>query len=138
MFWFVVLLLIVGGCFFLYHRMVEIEKEIRAGQDVVKTPPVQKPIRDEEGSGPIAPPPVVTAEVGNLAAKAEPVEDEALSLEDEVLSAVVNLPGMKQTELYDGFADVSRKKLQQMLKEMDDAGQIRREKKGSSYLLYPV
>jgi len=58
-------------------------------------------------------------------------------LEDEILAAVNNLPGVKQTELYDSFTDVTKKHLQQVLKEMDDSGKLKREKKGSSYLLYP-
>lgn len=138
MFWFIILLLIVGGCFYLYQRMMAIEEEIRAGQDLVKKPAEQAfqvSVSDDEE---IVSPPVVTAEVEKMASKAEPVVEESMSLEDEVLGAVNNLPGIKQTELYNSFADINKKRLQQLLKDMDDAGQIKREKKGSSYLLFPV
>lgn len=140
MFWFIILLLIVGGCFYLYQKMVVIEEEIRAGQDIVKKPAAKSfheaQAKDEVVE--IVSPPVVTLEVEGMAAKAEPVADDALSLEDEIFSAVENLPGIKQTELYDSFSDINKKRLQQLLKEMDDEGKIKREKKGSSYLLFPA
>lgn len=140
MFWFMMLLLIVGGCFYLYHRMVVIEEEIRAGQAIVKKP-VEKPLQETQSSDDaeeIASPPVVTTEVESMAPKVEPVANDSLSLDDEIFSAIQNLPGIKQTELYNSFADINKKKLQQLLKEMDDEGKIKREKKGSSYLLFPA
>jgi len=140
MFWFIMLLLIVGGCFYLYHRMVVIEEEIRAGQAIVKKP-VEKPLQETQSSEDeesIASPPVVTTEVENMAPKVEPVANDSLNLDDEIFSAIQNLPGIKQTELYSSFADINKKKLQQLLKEMDDGGKIKREKKGSSYLLFPA
>ena len=36
------------------------------------------------------------------------------------------------------FADINKKQLQQLLKDLDDAGKLKREKEGSSYLLYPA
>jgi hypothetical protein len=140
MFWFIILLLIVGGCFYLYHRMVVIEEEIRAGQAIVKKP-TSKSFQDtqsDDEAEEIVSPPVVTTEVENMAPKVEPVANDSLSLEDEIFNAVKNLPGLKQTELYDSFADINKKKLQQLLKEMNDEGKIKREKKGSSYLLFPA
>lgn len=152
MFWFVILLLIVGGCFFLYQKMMEIEREIRAEQEAQQPdseksapPPVVKKDEPEEKEAPKEAvvddginPPLVTPEVESMVAKTETVADESLSLEDEILNAIKNMPGVKQTDLYTSFADVSKKRLQQLLKEMDDNGQLKREKKGSSYLLYPV
>lgn len=135
MFWFVMLLLLLGAGFVLFQKVTDIETEIRSEQAAAKVPEPEARVEREED---VVVPPVVTEEVQNMAASAEPVSDEPASLEDEILAAVVNLPGLKQTELYDSFADVNRKKLQQLLKEMDEAGQLKREKKGSSYLLFPV
>jgi len=143
MFWFIVVLLLAGAGFYFYQKMMEIEREIRTeqevGQVVTEVPPAapaEKPeaVKEEE----VADPPVVTPEVEKMAAKATPVADEDMSLEGEILEAVNNLPGVKQTELYSSFSDVSKKQLQTLLKELDDAGKLKREKKGSSYLLYPV
>jgi len=146
MFWVIVLLLLAGAGFYFYQKMMEIEKEIRAEQEAEKAGGVsqQAEVAKEESPAVAAAeeeysdPPVVTPDVEKMAAKAEPVSDEFLSLEDEILAAVNNLPGVKQTELYTSFADINRKQLQQLLKEMDDGGKLKREKKGSSYLLYPV
>lgn len=142
MFWIIVLLLLAGAGFYFYQKMMEIEKEIRAEQEadagsaeVVAQPqkvapePVVEAVVDSQ---------IVTPEVEKMTSKAEPVADASLSLEDEILAAVKNLPGVKQTEIYTSFADVNRKQLQQLLKEMDDGGKLKREKKGSSYLLYPI
>ena len=148
MFWIVVLLLLAGAGFFFYQKMMAIEQEIRAEQEgdsavepekpteTVESPVAEEEVRkvEEETSDP----PVVTPEVEKMAAKAEPVDDKELTLEDEILAAVQNLPGIKQTELYSSFSDVSKKQLQQLFKEMDDSGKLKREKKGSSYLLYPL
>jgi uncharacterized membrane protein len=67
-----------------------------------------------------------------------PVPDESLSTEDEIIAAVKNLPGIKQTELYESFPDVEKKKFQLAVKQLADKGIVRREKVGSSYQLYPV
>jgi len=140
MFWFIVLLLLAGAGFYFYQKMMDIEREIRAEQEAgqateeVAAASQPEPVPGNQSSDSQ----IVTPEVEKMAAKAEPVVYESLSLEDEVLAAVDNLPGMKQTELYNSFADVSKKQLQLMLKEMDDAGKLKREKKGSSYLLYPA
>ena len=143
MFWFIVVLLLAGAGFYFYQKMMEIEREIRTEQEVgqvvtqvTTAAPAEKPeaVKEEE----VADPPVVTPEVEKMAAKATPVADEDMSLEGEILEAVNNLPGVKQTELYSSFSDVSKKQLQTLLKELDDAGKLKREKKGSSYLLYPV
>lgn len=137
MFWVVILLLVVGGCFYLYKKMTEIEKEIRAGQAIIKKMPSEK-IPVQKIAERVDTPPVVTHEVETMVAKTEPVVSHSLSLEDEVHNAVKNLPGVKQSDLYDSFADVSKKRLQQLLKQMADSGKVRREKQGSTYLLFPV
>jgi hypothetical protein len=136
MFWFIVFLLILGAVFYFYQKMSEIEREIRAGEEIVKKTEPEPPRQEDSELDTV--PPVVSDEVKNMAARAEPVADEPLTLEDEILGAVINLPGVRQTELYDSFADVNRKKLQQLLKEMEESGKIRREKQGSSYQLFPL
>ena len=132
MFWFIVLLLFVGAGFYFYQKMMTIEREIRAEQETEKihvtatdspenksmdTP--QNTIFDSESS-----PPVVATEIS--------------SQEETVLAEVTKQPGLKQTELYSIFADTNKKQLQKMIKEMTDRGVLRREKQGSSYLLYPA
>lgn len=138
MFWFVVLLLLAGAGFYFYQKMMDIEREIRAEQEAeqatseVPAAPAATVQRDTSESS------LVTPEVDKMTTKAVPVADATLSLEDEILAAVENLPGVKQSEIYNSFADVSKNQLQKLLKELDDAGKLKREKKGSSYLLYPV
>lgn len=141
MFWFIVVLLIAGAGFYFYQKMMEVEREIRAEQEAgqpsaeaaAPPAPVPEPVQEEvSGSS------LVTPEVDKMAAKAVPVSDASLSLEDEILAAVENLPGVKQTEIYDSFTDVSKKQLQLLLKELADSGKLKREKKGSGYLLYPA
>lgn len=141
MFWFIVLLLLAGAGFYFYQKMMEIEREIRAEQDAGQASaggaasPASKPepVQDEPSDSQI-----VTPEVDKMTTKVVPVADASLSLEDEILAAIKNLPGVKQTEIYASFADVNKKQLQQLLKELADGGKINREKKGSSYLLYPA
>lgn len=142
MFWFIVLLLLAGAGFFFYQKMMAIEREIRAEQEADSAAEAGEPVKTEapvaEEEEDALDPHVVTPEVEKMTAKAEPVDDDGLSLEDEILIAVKNLPGIKQTELYSSFSDVSKKHLQQVLKDMDDSEKLKREKKGSSYLLYPL
>jgi CHASE3 domain sensor protein len=146
MFWFIVLLLLAGAGFYFYQKMMAIEREIRAEQeaaqaaDIVaaKTTEAETSAGKAEQPTETIDPPVVTPEVESMAAKAEPVVDESLSLEDEVIAAVNNLPGVKQSELYNSFGDVSKNQLQKLIKELADSGKLKREKKGSSYLLYPA
>ena len=139
MFWFIVLLLILGAGFYVYQKLMAIEREIRAEQEAEQTvSDVTKSVTDGEMTGESSEPPLVSPEVEDMIDRVEPVAEGALSLEDEIILAVKNLPGVKQTEIYDSFADVNRKRMQQLLKEMDAAGKIKREKQGSSYLLFPV
>lgn len=168
MFWFIILLLVIGAGFFFYQKMMVIEREIRADMDaqlssvgttqepltddaeseVKKDTDVEPDVAAEPDNSPVVPPetveetaednPIVIPEVEKMVAKIAPVEDEAMSLEDEILAAVTNLPGIKQTELYDSFTDVERKQLQKLIRDMDEAGKLKREKQGTSYLLYPA
>jgi len=145
MFWFIVLLLVVGAGFYFYQKMMAIEREIRAELDAVATTAVVVAAPDKKAVDPepelvketTTDSSTITSAVEKMTSKAEPIADESFSLEDEILAAVKNLPGVKQTELYSSFGDVNRKQLQKMLKKMADAGKLRREKKGSSYFIYP-
>ncbi len=159
MLWFIVLLLLAGAGFFFYQKLTTIEREIRAEQDAeaARAGDISDTSSEQKASGEsteaaqpatpkeevVAEPevsdsPIVTPEVEKLTAKVEPVPDAAMSLEDEVLAAVNNMPGVKQTDMYSSFADVDKKQLQQLFKDMADDGRLKREKKGSSYLLYPA
>ncbi|NOY13013.1 MAG: hypothetical protein GXP51_04830 [Deltaproteobacteria bacterium] len=137
MLWFIVLLLLAGAGFYFYQKMMTIEREIRAEQAAEKNTE-EGPTAVASNSEEDADPQIVTAEIGNLTASVDPVADASYTLEDEILEAISNLPGIRQSELYDSFSDVSKKRLQQLLKQLADDGQLKREKQGSSYLLYPV
>lgn len=138
MFWFIVLLLILGAGFYFYQKMMTIEREILAEQETQQgTAGTTEAVQTEETEQESNDPPVVTPEIEKMAAKAEPVVDELLSLEEEIFAAVQNMPGIKQTELYSSFADVDKKQLQKLLKELGDSGKLQRKKEGSSYQLFP-
>ncbi|MBN1958044.1 MAG: hypothetical protein JXQ81_01795 [Desulfuromonadales bacterium] len=139
MFWFIVLLLILGAGFYIYQKLVAIEREIRAEQEAEESS-LEEPDKSmsDEAVDDLPDPQIVSPEVESMIEKVEPVADGDLSLEEEILLAVKNLPGLKQTEIYSSFSDVNRKRLQQLLKDLDSEGKIKREKQGSSYQLYPV
>lgn len=144
MFWFVVLLLLAGAGFYFYKKMMAIEQEIRSDQDVNEVTASSESASEQEppeavaDTEEVAESPIIVSAVDKMTSKVVPVADASFNLEDEVLAAVKNLPGVKQTELYESFADVNKKQLQQLLKDLDEGGKLKREKKGSSYLLYPV
>ncbi len=126
MFWFILLLLIIGAGFYFYSSMKEVDDEIKESH-------LHSPPGKVEPDDPVTPDVVVVVEpeveIGD-----EPV---AGALETEILRLVTTTPGMKQTDLYPHLADVNRKTVQQTVKELADAGRLCREKSGSSYLLYP-
>jgi len=111
MFCFIVLLLLAGAAFYFYQRLGTVECELDALRDSGRD---------------------VTSEIAPDA----PISSK--TLEDDIIAAVVGQAGIKQTELYSLFTDIDNKELQQQLKEMADKGALRREKQGSSYLLYPL
>lgn len=129
MVWFVVLLLLAGAGFYFYQKLIGIEREIRAEQEAEKARATVVKARQEP-----------QIEVNDEAVKVEPVveSEEGAGLETQIVAAVAEQPGVKQTELYMKFAEVNKKQLQQLLKEMADSGVLKREKKGSSYLLFPA
>ncbi len=134
MFWFIVLLLIVGGGFYFYQKMMTIEREIRAEQDAAKAEMARAKGADSQ---------VKEAAVKQTFSQKSSLENKAPDLSDEdataeaVLAEVISHPGIRQADFYRLFADMNKKQLQQLIKELADKGVLRREKQGSSYLLYP-
>ena len=134
MFWFIVLLLILGAGFYFYQKLMVIEREIRAEQEndlfaqqESKSPEVVDEVQDSVLQ-PASEPQKVTNKPAVLQG------DDALDV--MLLEQIRQQPGIKQTELYSLFPDAGKKQLQQLLKEMNDTGRINREKQGSSYLLF--
>lgn len=130
-FWFLLFLVVVAGGIYLYQRLLAIEQEIRQEQQaqtteksnetpVVKVAPVIEPIKE------------------GITSSEQEESDEPVSLEESLLTVINDLPGLLQTELYALFPDRERKKLQTLLLKLDRNGLIRREKKNSSYRVFPV
>ena len=134
MFWFVLLLLLVGAGFYFYRKMMSIEREIRAEQEVemASDTMAQEPVVVEDVESETAAAVVVEKKEETSAGEIEPAR-----VEEKVLAAIAKQPGIKQTELYTIFSAENKKQLQRVLKEMADNGQLKREKEGSSYLLFP-
>lgn len=130
MFWFVVLLLVVGAGFYFYQKMMAIEREIRAEQ-VAENEHVSPGPEPENPAADAVQPRSLDRESGTATA----VQEQS-PIKEAIISAVAENPGIKQTELYLLFADTSKKQLQKLIKNMADNGVLRREKQGSSYLLY--
>lgn len=135
MFWFIVLLLFVGAGFYFYQKMMTIEREIRAEQKIEKAhiAAVQEPDKRMEET-----PQKTVFDSETSPAPVVPERAETSSLEATIFAKVTEQPGIKQTELYPLFAATNKKQLQQSIKKMADKGVLRREKQGSSFLLYPV
>ncbi|MCW8859102.1 MAG: hypothetical protein OQK97_05295 [Deltaproteobacteria bacterium] len=133
MFWFIVLLLIVGAGFYFYQKMMTIEREIRAEQDgEILTQ------GEDEKAAVVADQQPAPAEINDDFTAINNIKELlADSLESLLQQQINQKPGMAQSDIYSIFPDVSKKKLQQVLKEMADEGRIKRKKQGSSYLLSP-
>jgi hypothetical protein len=125
MFWFILLLLIIGTGFYLQSSAREVEDEIKSLQE---QPCATKDVK-----------PVVESNVPPSTEPEDLVKEPAATdpLISQIIEIVENNPGMKQTELYPQVSDVSKKVLQQTLKELADGGCLKREKNGSTYLLFP-
>ncbi|MBE9486045.1 MAG: hypothetical protein KAT62_05920 [Desulfuromonadales bacterium] len=134
MFWFILLLLLAGAGFYFYQKMMTIEREIRAEQEVEMasaTTAQEQPVVVEDVESETAAA-VVEKKEETPAGGIEPAR-----VEERVLAEIAKQPGIKQTELYTIFSAENKKQLQRVLKEMADNGQLKREKEGSSYLLFP-
>ncbi|MFK5925827.1 MAG: hypothetical protein QM483_04260 [Desulfuromusa sp.] len=138
MFVFIVLLIVAGACFYFYQRLAALEQEIRAEQARAKatavTPEPQKSTKEDSSSAildQVKPAPAPVQKV--LVAMSKET-----SLEESIIAAVTKTSGIKQTELYKLFAEADKKQLQKLVKRMADNGLLKREKQGSSFLLYPT
>jgi len=115
-----VILILAGGWF--YRRLLDIEQDIR------------REMAEEQ---------VATADRDDVPAEEETPENrsqepaEAPDVEQRILDIVSAESGLLQTDLYDRFAGLPRRKLQQLLRSMEGDGRLRREKEKGSYRLYP-
>ncbi|MDX2494167.1 MAG: hypothetical protein QNK27_04325 [Desulfuromusa sp.] len=135
MFWFIVLLLFVGAGFYFYQKIISIEREIQAEQEMVVA---QNTATQKSEKQPKEAPQATVFDSKESFSPVVPTATESSSLEESILAEVTKQPGLKQTDLYPFFADTNKKQLQRLIKEMADNGRLKREKKSSSYLLYPV
>lgn len=128
MFWFVLLLILLGGGFYFYQRLVALEREIRAEQEREKE--LQAKLVNQE------------AAVATVDEKESSPADEAADnpvgevAENPILRLVCAHPGVIQADLYVDVPQLNKKQAQQMIRELVDAGKIRRERMGSSFKLY--
>ncbi|PLX89371.1 MAG: hypothetical protein C0618_01340 [Desulfuromonas sp.] len=136
-FWFFLFLIVVAGGLYFYQKLIALEQEIRREKGAPPPPP-----RDDSGNDVVKPevaPPIFKEQV-----QLEPTEtdDESSALqsdnlEDGLLKVVSDLPGLVQTEIYELFPEEERKRVQALLLKLDRDGKIRREKKKSSYRVFP-
>lgn len=135
MFWFVILLVVLGAGFYLYSKLKKIEEEILAEQEAAQR------ARQQERQSPPQPSPEKQSAISKPASKppaaSQSASPEATSLAEQLLRTVREQPGIKQTELYPLFSTTPKRTLQYTLRELTDAGRIRREKQGNSFLLHP-
>jgi len=132
MFWFIVLLLVVGAGFYFYQKLILIVREIHA-ERVAYTVVLQKAEKTPEEVPEAKEPDPETIPTAVIPEQGEPT-----SLAEMICVEVNNQAGIKQTDLYPMFASTNKKQLQRLIKELSDDGRLRREKLGSSYLLFPV
>jgi hypothetical protein len=132
MFWFIVLLLVVGAGFYFYQKLISIEREIHAEQEVYNAS-LQKVEKVPEGVSVAK-----DADSGNMSSVVTAEKGEPISLEEMICVEVNKQGGIKQTDLYPLFSATNKKQLQRLIKGLADDGRLRREKQGSSYLLYPL
>ena len=136
MFWFVVLLLVLGGAFYLYSKLKKIEQEILAEQEAEKEARQQELRSQAAAADSKVAEDNKTPQVGS--ADEEAGEEDSADLAEQLIRAVAQQPGVKQTALYPLFNHVPKRTLQYTLRELTDAGRLKREKIGNSFLLYPA
>jgi hypothetical protein len=132
MFWFIVLLLVVGAGFYFYQKLISIEREIHAEQEAY-TAALEK---GETASEDV--PVAKDSDLRNISTVVSPEKGVPTSLAEMVCAEVNKHAGIKQTDLYPMFSATGKKQLQRLIKNLADEGKLRREKQGSSYLLYPL
>ena len=133
--WFIILLLVIGAGFYFYQKIISIEREIHAEQELAAAHNV--PAQETEKQ-PAAAPQMTVFDSGSSPETVTQKRTDPTTLEKTILEEVTKQAGIKQTDLYPLFAATNKKQLQKLIKEMADSGQLKREKKSSSYLLYPV
>ncbi len=152
MFWFIVFLLMVGAVFYMYQNLKTMEKEIREEQ--LRAKEMSRQQKDTEVKATPEPKTAVTVEEMPADPQKNPepaeaaveknddsevsmqVKDDSTEEGNEIISLIKANPGIKQTELYAKVTSMTTKQAQQSLKKMADAGEIKREKVGSSYKLF--
>lgn len=142
MLWFILLLIMLGGGFYGYYKLREIEGQIRAEQAREKEQ-AQRAQKRETGEGSATPKDQKGAATrqgmrGKNAGAVSPEPSSEAAGESAVLRAVQSQPGIVQSDLYAQFPAAGKKQLQQQIKQMADAGHIKRVSHRSSYRLYPA
>ncbi len=135
MFWFIILLLVIGAGFYFYQKIISIEREIHAEQELAAAHNV--PAQETEKQPAVAPQ-MTVFDSGSSPETVAQKRTDPTTLEKTILEEVTKQAGIKQTDIYPLFAATNKKQLQKLIKEMADNGKLKREKKSSSYLLYPV
>lgn len=130
MYWFFILLLLalIGFGYYVYQRLIEIEREIRADQRAL-VDEADTPAPDQ------SPSPVPEPQEESIIKVAVAGTD---GLTGRILGQVKETPGLSQADLYAHFPDEDRRDLQKLLRKLDQQKELRREKKGNSYQLYPL
>jgi hypothetical protein len=123
MFWFILLLLIIGTGFYLNSSAREVDPEIKFSREQPSVPEKVEPAAQSVAA---------VARTDSVSGQAD-----VDPFEIQILEIVASTPGMKQTDLYPQMTAVGKKALQQMIRDLAAGGKLRREKSGSSYLLYP-
>ena len=135
-FGFLLLLLIFAGGVYFYQKLLSIEHEIRREQ--AESRPVAQSSPGDDVVKPEVAPPIFKEQVKLEPAVPDTRNNRPTNLEDGLLKVVTELPGLLQTEIYALFPGEERKRLQTLLLQLDRNGVIRREKKKSSYRVFPV
>ena len=128
LFFILLLIVFIVAGYYVYQRLLKIEREIRADQHSL----VEK---DDS---------VIESDIKPVSSEpAQKLEDsdalsEDIGLNDQIMLVVEDSPGLAQAEIYDKFPGTDRRELQKLLRQLDQSGRLRREKKGSSYRIYPL
>ncbi len=126
----ILVVLILAGAWF-YRRLQDLEKDLR--REMEADAAAGRTEKTVVGNGDVLPPNGSTVSPVD-----EPVAREPEDLAGRVSDLVAAEPGMRQTDFYNHMPDVPRKALQELLRNMEHEGGLRREKDRGSYKLYPA
>lgn len=133
MFWIVLLLILLGGGFYFYQRLTDLEREIRAEQER------EKEQQASQGSGETSAAALLEKESAQPLEQTISAADPAAEMvENPILRIICTQPGVVQSDLYADLPQLNKKQAQQMVRELVEAGKVRRERQGSSFKLYLV